>query len=140
MTRDGARKLRAIVEMAALSLPNKHAFEAVLLFHDHKPDVAFWDGHLVTTGTRIRWGGKLVAAANDLWATENNNPDNAPALWEHIEYRDGYRVLNCAITASNPVLPGERCWENDVLYENISGTTTVYRPSEYSAAWAKVEM
>jgi|LSQX01.3.fsa_nt_gb hypothetical protein len=39
------------------------------------------DGSLIAAGTRIRWGGVLKRAAVDLWDTEQNTPDAAPALW-----------------------------------------------------------
>jgi hypothetical protein len=98
------------------------------------------DGSLVKVGRRINWKGKLVRAKVDLWATDENNPDNAPDLWEEIKYRDGYRVLTGPITASNPVLPGEKCWEGDVLYECIYHVACTYRPSEYAAAWRAVDV
>ena len=97
------------------------------------------DGSLVKVTTRVGWGGKLYRAKVDLWATDANNPENAPDLWEEILYRDGYRVLVAPITASNPVQPNEKCWENDVLYECIYHTVCVYRPSEYAPAWRVVE-
>lgn len=138
MTRDEALKLRAIVEKAAESLDNKTAFEGKALFPNPKEAETFWDGHLVATGTRIRWKGELKFAMNDLWAYASNNPDNAPSLWETIEYRDGYRVLNGPISASNPVHPGEKCWEGEKLYECISLGVNTYRPSEYIGNWKEV--
>lgn len=142
MTRAEAEKLRAIVEKAMAGancdmISNHEAYEGRVLFPKNSDD--FWDGHLVSTGQRIRWGDKLMAARSDLWATETNNPDNAPTLWEEIEYREGYRVLTGPISASNPVKPGEWCWEGDVLYECISPNVCTYRPSEYMAYWTTVE-
>lgn len=95
-------------------------------------------GNLIEVGTRINWNGALKRAAVDLWDTEENTPDNAPTLWEDINYRDGYRVLTGPISASNPVQPGEKCWEGDVLYECIYHVACTYRPSEYAAAWEAV--
>lgn len=140
MTRDEALKLRATIEKlignaTVDQLDNKTAYEAKILFSS----TSVWDGRLIKVGQRIRWGDKLMAAKNDLWATDANNPDNAPTLWEEILYRDGYRVLTGAISASNPVQPGECCWENDVLYECIYHVSCTYRPSEYAQAWKKVE-
>lgn len=135
-----ARRIRPILEKAVSGemIDNKDSFDVLPMFPD-RTDATFWDGHLITTGTRIRWNGQLMFARNDLWATPENNPDNAPTLWEHIEYVDGYRVLNGPISASNPVLPGEKCWENGVLYECITQIGNTYRPSEYMGNWIVAE-
>ena len=131
-----ARELRKVIEQAAAGLDNKTAHGAAELYTDGGG--AFWDGHLVRTGTRIRWNGALVLALNDLWASSENDPAHAPTLWEPLEYKDGYRVLTRPISASNPVHVDEICWENGTLYRNISGLTTTYRPSEYMAYWQEV--
>lgn len=137
MKRSVALKLRSLLEQFAANTTtdNKTAYEGRFLFGEKQHDETFWDGHLIKTGTRIRWDGKLMAAAADLWAYPENDPDNAPNLWETIEYKDGYRVLTGPITASNPVQPGERCWENGVLYECITKGVNTYRPSEYMPNW-----
>lgn len=139
MKREDAIRLRKIIEqvMSGHSVDNKTAYEGRSLFPDTTDE--FWDGHLITTGTRLRVGDELYAAANDLWATIENKPNNAPTLWEKLIYRDGYRVLNGPISASNPVNPGEKCWENDVLYECISTVVNTYRPSEYMPNWKRSE-
>lgn len=139
MTRNEAEQLRSVIEQLTGSasceqLDNKTAYEARTLFA-HTP---VWDGRLVTVGQRIRWGDQLLAATADLWATDENNPDNAPTLWEEILYRDGYRVLTGPISASNPVRPGEWCWEDDVLWACIYPNVCTYRPSEYESAWERV--
>ena len=140
MKRAEALKLRGIIENVITNLNNADACEAIPLFHNYETDASWWDGHLIQTGTRIRWGDKLFAARSDVWAYSTYDPTNAPSLWEHIEYLHGHRVLNGAISASNPVLYGEYCWENGVLYESIFNGVNVYRPSEYPANWREVEV
>ena len=139
MTRQEAEKLRSIIEKLTGSatmeqLDNQTAYDARMLFAREIP----WEGQLITTGQRIRWGEKLMAARNDLWATSENNPDNAEELWEEIRYKDGYRVLTGPISASNPVKPGEWCWEGDELWVCIYPNVCTYRPSEYAGAWERV--
>lgn len=140
MTRDEAYRLRTIVEeaMRGAELDNKTAYDGLVLYHNTEKDAGYWDGRLIATGTRIRWGTRLMAAMNDLWAYPENNPDNAPALWEEIAYLNGYRVLTGHISASNPVQPGEMCWEDGKLYRCIYHVVCTYRPSEYAAAWEEV--
>ena len=76
MTRSEAVKLRALVEQAAASLPDREASEGAALFPKMK-----YGGSLIKAGTRINWSGVLKQAAVDLWDTPENNPDSAPALW-----------------------------------------------------------
>lgn len=133
MTREQAIRIRALVEKASASLDHAEAYEARCLF-----PAPVWDGRLIAAGTRLQWNGALVCALSDLWATESNAPDQVPALWEIIEYHEGFRVLLGPISASNPVKPGEMCWENGTLYQNISAAPTVYRPGEYPNDWKEV--
>lgn len=128
-----ARKLRPIIVQASTSLDDASASNAAELFPALKQD-----GSLVSAGTRINWGGTIKRASVDLWDTEANNPDNAPTLWEDIAYKDGYRVLTGAISASNPVQVDEICWYNGVKYKNILGTVNVHLPDVYPDGWEVV--
>lgn len=96
------------------------------------------DGQLVKAGTRINWYGQLKRAAVDLWDTIENNPDNAPVLWEDINYKDGYRIIHDVITAGTAFALGERGWWNGVLYESLMAAN-VYTPDEYPSGWRLVE-
>lgn len=128
-------EMRTVMDKVSELLDDAQASKVVELYKPYPKD-----GSLVKVGRRINWNGVLLRAKVDLWATDENNPDNAPGLWEKIAYRDGYRVLSEPITASNPVQPGEKCWEGDVLYECIYHVVCTYRPSEYAAAWKVVEV
>ena len=110
MTRKEALHLRAIVEQAAVSLPDKEASEGSSLFPRLKQD-----GALVRAGTRINWNGTIKKAAVDLWDTDVNNPDNAPTLWNDISYRDGYRIIPETITVTTAFSEGEYGWWGDEL-------------------------
>lgn len=140
MKRSEALKLRKLIERFAetAKVDTKTAYDGRSLFAEKRGDEDFWDGHLIESGKRIRWDGNIMSAANELWAYPGNDPDHAPNLWELIKYKNGYRVLTGPITVSNPVQPGERCWENDVLYECVAQTATTYRPSEYALYWEAV--
>lgn len=127
-----ARKLRAIVEQAASSLDDKTASTAGMLFPRLKQD-----GSLVKAGTRINWNGKLKRSAVDLWDTQENNPDNAPRIWEDIAYRDGYRIIPATITAGTAFALDECGWWGDTLYRSKLAAN-VYTPEQYSAGWEAV--
>jgi hypothetical protein len=124
-----ARKLRAIIERATVSLPDKEASEAPTLF----PGLTY-DGALIPAGTRIHWNGALKRAAVDLWNREESNPDNAPTLWEDIEYKKGYRIIPPVITVVTAFAKDECGWWGDVLYQSLLDAN-VYTPEQYPAGW-----
>ena len=129
MTRAEALRLRAIVEQAAESLDDQTVSTAPTLLRKLKQD-----GKLVSAGTRINWGGTVKRAAADLWDTAGNTPDAAPALWEGIDYRDGYRVIPSVITAGTAFALDELGWWGDKLYKSKLAAN-VYTPEQYPAGW-----
>lgn len=98
-----------------------------------------YDGELIRNGVRINWNGKLKRAAVDLWDTEANNPDNAPDLWEDIQYRDGYRIIPDVITVGLAFKLGELGWWKDVLYQSKL-EANVNTPEQYPDGWEIVEV
>lgn len=133
MTRKKAEKLRTLIEMVVVNLSDKEASEGAELFPQLKGD-----GLLVPAGTRINWNGIVKKAAVDLWDTEENNPDNATALWADIDYRDGYRIIPTSITVTTMFNKGEYGWWGEDLYESLVDNN-VYTPEQYAANWTKVE-
>ena len=95
-------------------------------------------GELVKVGTRINWNGVLKRAAVDLWDTKENNPDNAPILWEDILYRDGIRIIPEAITIGTAFLKDEKGYWGDILYKSLIDNN-VWTPSAYPAGWEIVK-
>lgn len=97
-----------------------------------------YDGSLIRAGTRIRWGNVLKRSTVDIWDTEQNNPDNAPTLWEDLLYRDGYRIIPEIITVTLAFSEGEYGWWGDTLYRSkVNGN--VYTPAVYSNNWELIE-
>lgn len=74
----------------------------------------------------------------ELWDTEHNNPDNAPALWQEIEYRNGIRVIPAAIPATDPFKLGDYGWWGNDLYQSAYDGDNVWTPEGYPAAWTKI--
>lgn len=96
------------------------------------------DGALIKAGTRINWNGSLKRAAVDLWDTVENNPGNAPALWEEINYRNGYRIIPENITVGMAFELNELGWWKGELYKSLMAAN-VYTPDVYPAGWEKIE-
>ena len=128
-----ARAQRKAIEAAVPSLDDKTASTAAALFSKLKEN-----GKLVKAGTRINWGGILKRAAVDLWDTAENNPDNAPTLWEDIEYRNGFRIIPETITAGTAFAKDELGWWGDILYKSTIDAN-VWTPEAYPSAWEIVE-
>ena len=135
MTRDDALRIRAQVEAGAAALPDMEASREPGLTRGMR-----YDGSLIPEGTRINWGGMLKRAAVDLWDTLEENPDNAPTLWEDVLYRDGIRVIPEVITAGLAFSEGELGWWGEVLMRStLPGEgTNVWTPEEYPEAWEPV--
>lgn len=98
-----------------------------------------YDGSLIANGTRINWNGELKRAAVDLWATKENNPDNAPALWEDINYKSGARVIPDEITTGLAFAEDELGWwhvDEQVYRSRVNAN--VYTPEQYAANWELV--
>lgn len=124
-----ARKLRLIIEQATESLDDQIASESVALFPHLKGD-----GSLIKVGKRINWNGVLKQAAVDLWDTDANTPDAAPALWSDIAYREGIRVIPRTITAAQAFALDELGWWQEHIYRSTIASN-VYTPDQYAAGW-----
>ena len=133
MKRSEALKLRTLIERSAESLTDKEASEWAMLFPRLKQD-----GSRVKAGTRINWNGTVKKAAVDLWDTAENNPDNAPTLWEDLDYKDGYRIIPETITVTTAFAKDECGWWGDVLYRSRVAAN-VYTPAQYPDNWERVE-
>ena len=127
-----ARAYRKAIVAAVPSLDDKVASTSVPLF----PRLTE-SGTLIEVGTRINWNGTLKRAAVALWDTAENNPDNAPSLWEDIDYREGYRVIPETITTGTAFSLDEYGWWGDVLYKSVIDFN-VYTPEQYPVGWEKV--
>ena len=126
---NGALPVRAAMDRAGTHLNDAQASESALIYPPLRND-----GGLITAGTRINWNGLLKRAAVDLWDMEQNNPDNAPALWEDINYRDGYRVIPETITQGTAFAKDELGWWGDTLYRSLLDAN-VWTPDQYPSGW-----
>jgi hypothetical protein len=123
---------RANIIKAMMSLDDQDASKTPELFEKLSES-----GELVKVGTRVNWNGQLKRAAVDLWDTADNNPDNAPDLWENINYKDGIRIIPNPITVGLAFSKDELGWWGDVVYKSLVDNN-VYTPEEYAANWELV--
>ena len=132
MNRKNAERLHNTIMAAIAIIDDQQASEGVELFPKLKQD-----GSLIPAGTRINWNGTLKRAAVDLWDSVENNPENAPALWEDIAYKLGYRIIPEVITSTLAFSKDEIGWWGDKLYKSLLDAN-VYTPEQYPAGWEEV--
>ena len=128
-----ARIQRKNIITSSASLDDKTASETPELFGRLNGN-----GELIKVGTRINWNGILKRASVDLFDTNANNPDNAPTLWEDIEYREGYRIIPEVITVGTAFSKDECGWWKDTLYKSLIDNN-VWTPEAYPTGWEIVE-
>lgn len=131
MTRSEAQKLIADIVKLRESATDAQASLSVSVYPTLKQD-----GSLIKVGTRINHNGTIIRAAVDLYDTETNSPENAPTLWETLNYKDGYRIIPEVITVGTAFSKGELGWWNDELYESLVDSN-VYTPDQYAPNWSK---
>ena len=124
---------RATLNTATAKLDDKEVSEVPNLLPSMK-----YDGEIIEAGHRILWNGVIKRAAVDLWATEENNPENAPDLWEDVLYRNGIRVIPETITAGLAFAKDELGYWGEDLYKSLIDNN-VWTPEAYSAGWELVE-
>ena len=131
MTRNEARLFIEDLKRLRDSATDAQASIAVNLY----PDMAK-NGALVKAGTRIRHNGKILRVAVDMYDTEENSPENAPTLYEEIEYKEGIRIIPETITVGKAFAKDERGWWKDEIYKSLIDAN-VYTPDAYPAGWSK---
>ena len=132
ISRAKALKIRSLAMDSAVEMDDISASSLPEMFPKLKEN-----GELVKAGTRINWNGQLKKAAADLWDTAENNPDNAPTLWEDINYVNGYRTIPEVITVTTAFAKGEMGWWKDSLYESLY-EANVWNPDQFAACWKKI--
>ena len=126
------KALRAALDNLAENATDAVASASVIAYPKLKEDSS-----LVKAGTRINWKGVIKKAAVDLWDAAENNPDNAPTLWEDLLYKDGYRIIPEIITVTTAFSEDEYGWWDDILYRS-KVNNNIYNPTQYSNNWERV--
>lgn len=133
MTEKQAKALRSVLVQGGASLSG-----AVISTAPEACRRMKYDGALIKNGTRINWNGTVKRAATDLWDREDQNPDNAPTLWEDLMYRNGIRIIPNPITVGLKFSKDELGWWGNDLYKSLVDNN-VYTPEEYPDNWEIVK-
>lgn len=139
MNREKATRLHTVIAASRKLVDDKTASIAPELFgkmtyENRQPE----DGiPLIKHGTRINWNGILKKAAVDLWDRLENNPDNAPALWADLDYREGFRIIPEVITVTTAFSRDECGWWDHALYRS-KVDANVYTPAAYPDHWEQI--
>lgn len=128
-----ARMQRQNIVIGSATLEDKEASKTPELFDRLKEN-----GELVKVGTRINWNGTLKRASVDLWDTKENNPDNAPTLWEDILYKNGIRIIPEVITVGTAFSKDELGYWQDTLYKSLLDNN-VWTPEANPSGWELVK-
>lgn len=126
-----ARLQRKNIIATSNNLDEKSASETPELF-----DKMRYNESLIKVGTRINWFGTLKRAAVDLWDREENNPENAPTLWEDINYKNGVRIIPDVITVGTMFSKDEEGYYNDKIYVSLIDNN-VWTPDVYPQGWSE---
>ena len=130
-TKEEALAFRKQIEAAALNLDDKGASMSADFYSN-----MIYSGELIKAGTRIHFGDTLYKAAVDLWDREENNPENAPTLWEEIQYHEGIRIIPEVITVTTAFAKGELgYWKADGKTYKSLIDANVYTPAAYPQGW-----
>lgn len=132
MKRSEAIRFRQMIEQGSKSLSDKEVSSAPEIL----PRMRF-KGVLIKAGTRIMWNGAVKSAAVDVWDREENNPDNAPNLWNSINYINGIRVIPDHIVVTEPFSAGEEGIDADGVIWVSKYDNNVYTPTQYAGNWEK---
>lgn len=133
ITRQKARQLRAMIEKAALSLPDEDALEAVELFPAWKAETAY------TVGERIRYGGKLYRCEQAHTSQIGWEPPNVPALWTEVAEPGEIPVWRQPTGAQDAYNKGDKVWypEKDTTVYVSTLDANIWTPGVYG--WEVLE-
>lgn len=118
-----ARQLRALIEKAATSLPDKDALDGVELFPAWAVDTTY------VTDIRVRFEDKLYRCVQAHTSQEGWEPDKTPALWTEVAKPGEIPVWRQPTGAQDAYNKGDK-----VHYPDVDGP--VYVSTVDANVWA----
>ena len=134
MKRDKANRLRELIVLAAVSLPDEEALEGVELFEAWRPGTDY------AAGERVRQGGKLYRCVQAHTSQDGWEPEKTPALWTEVAKPGEIPVWRQPTGAQDAYNTGDRVHYPDAegpVYESLIDAN-VYSPEAYPAGWRAV--
>ena len=126
-----ARKLRPLIEKAAISLNDEDALEAPQLFPNWNPEK-----ELYVVGERVRDNGVLYKCLQQHTPQEGWNPAAAVSLWAKVLIPDDNIVPEWEQPDStNPYMTGDKVTHNDKTWESTVDNN-VWEPGVYG--WQEI--
>lgn len=126
-----ARHLRALIEKAAVSLPDEDALEAVELFPAWATGVSY------TVALRVRYEGKLYRCEQAHTSQSDWIPPAVPALWTEVALPGEIPVWRQPTGAQDAYKVGDKVHYPDkqgpVYRSLIDGN--VWSPADYPQGW-----
>lgn len=128
-----ARKLRPLIEKAAISLNDEDALEAPQLFPNWNPEK-----ELYVVGERVRDNGVLYKCLQQHIPQEGWNPATAASLWAKVLIPDENVIPEWEQPDStNPYMTGDKVTYDGKVYESIIDNNT-WSPEAYPGGWREV--
>lgn len=134
MKRSKLLALRALIEKAAVSLPDEDALEAVELFP------AWAIERLCKVDERLRYSGKLYRCEQEHTSQQGWEPDKTPALWTEVAKPGEIPVWKQPTGAQDAYNKGDKVWfpeKDTTVYESLIDAN-VYSPEAYPAGWKQL--
>ena len=131
---DKARKLRPLIEKAAVSLPDEDALKAVELFQKWKVDTAY------SADERVRYAGKLYRVVQAHTSQADWTPDATPALFTEVSPPGVIPIWKQPTGTQDAYNIGDRVhypYADSPIYESVIDGN-VWSPIEYSPGWRLV--
>jgi len=130
-----AEVLKEKLDSIAADLPDEIAVEHPEIYGELRNS-----GELVPTNKRINWNGVVMKAKVDLWDRLDQNPDNAPELWDELLFSDtNYREIPEIITTELAFGKDEiGYWPKNGKHYKAKRDGVVHNPEVYPADWDEV--
>ena len=134
ISRAKAYALRALIEQAAVSLPDEDALSGIELFPAWAADVAY------AVDVRVRYDGKLYRCVQAHTSQAGWEPSETPALWTEVAKPGEIPVWRQPTGAQDAYNTGDLVHYPDkdgpVYRSTIDGN--VWAPDAYPAGWEVV--
>ena len=134
MKKSHALKLRAMIEKAAASLPDKDALEGVELFP------TWMTGTSYEADQRVRYEDKLYRCVQAHTSQDGWEPPAVPALWTEVAKPGEIPVWKQPTGAQDAYNKGDKVHyptASDPVYESLIDAN-VYSPEAYPAGWKQI--